>query len=165
LFFAVEEFLVTLRQLGRRDQVGVVGGRVVIGVDAVPAAVRIARLRDEAARLRRVELQQRLVGQPVHRGGDREIPAALPGSALDRDARQNDRIGQAHVVHFYAGGILEHLPQRQALLLVHGGIEGQRALGAGRGGEIGNDPGRTLGRSGRGRRIFRPRRPLPKTYP
>src|SRR5262249_30952363 len=139
------------------------GGRVVIRVYAVPAAVRIARLRDEAARLRRVELQQRLVGQPIHRGGDREVPAAPPAPALDRDARQNDRIGRAHIVHFYAGGILEHLPQRQALLLVHRGINGQRALGTGLGGEIGNDPGRTLGPSRQGGRIWRARRRRPNT--
>ena len=49
-----------------------------------------------------------------------------------------------------AGGrILEHLPQRQTLLLVHRGVDRQRALGAGRGGDIRDHPGRSL-------RILRP---------
>src|SRR5262249_56658573 len=79
---AVEKFLVTLRQLRWRDQVGVVGGRVVIGVDAVPAAVRVAGLRNEAARPRGVGIQQRLLWQPGYPRGDREIPPCPPASAF-----------------------------------------------------------------------------------
>jgi hypothetical protein len=85
-FLAFEELLVVLRELRSLHQVGVVGRHIVVGVDAVPAPVRIARLRDQALRLRRVELQQHIVGQAIDRGGDREIPAALARAVLDRDA-------------------------------------------------------------------------------
>ena len=87
-FLVIEEFLVGLRQVRRLDEIGVVGGRIVVAVDAVPAAVRSARLRDEILRFRRIELQQHVVGEPIDRRGGDQIPGALAGAVLDRDARR-----------------------------------------------------------------------------
>src|SRR5207249_9361190 len=46
-FLVLEEFLVALRQLRSFDQASVIGGGVVIRIDAIPAAVRVASLRNE----------------------------------------------------------------------------------------------------------------------
>ena len=161
-FLVLEEFLVALRQLRFFDQASVIGGGVVIRIDAIPAAVRVASLRNEDGRLGRVELQQHLGRQPVHRGGDREIPAALPRPVLDCHARDDDGVGRAHIVHLHSRCILEHLPERQPFLLVDRGIDGERAFSTRRGGEIRHEPGRALADRLLGRPILGARRRRPK---
>src|SRR5260221_10885992 len=46
-FVVSEEFLIALRQLRCLDQVGVVGGRIIVRIDAVPAAGSGAPLRQK----------------------------------------------------------------------------------------------------------------------
>ena len=122
------KFLVGLRQLLALDELGVVGGRVVVGIDAVPAPVGIARLRDKALGLRRIDLRQHRVGQPVHRRRHHHVPAVLLGAEFDRDAADDAGVGGAHIADLDAGRVLEDLVIGQRLLLVHRAVDDQRAL-------------------------------------
>ena len=118
-----QEGLEVFRRVFDFHQIGVVGGRVVIGVDAIPAPIRIAHLGGGIGRLRYVELRAQDRGQARDGGGHQRVPALLATARLDLDFRSEGGVVGAGVVHLDAGRGLEFLPQRQAFLLVDGGID------------------------------------------
>ena len=158
-FLLGQELLVGLGQVFRLHQVRIVGGRIVIGVDAIPLALGIARRGHDVLGLRRIEGQHHVVGQLVGGGRVDQVPGLLAGARLDGHAAHELRVRRAHIVHLDAGGLLENLPQRQALLLIGGGIDRHLPLGLGAREQGGVEPGPVCGRAlgQRGGRVQRQR--------
>ena len=143
-FFLVRELLVALRQRRGADHLGVVGRRVVVGVDAIPAPVRIARGGVEVLGLGRFILREHLLRQFVRRMRKDHVEGALAGTRLDHRARHQHVVAGADVVHLDSGRVLEDFEQRQALALVGRGIDDDRAFLLGRRQQGRVEPGRRL---------------------
>ena len=130
-FLALGELLVALRQVRRLHLLGVVGRRVVVGVDAIPALVGIARLGEDVPGFRRLVGREHLRRQLVDRGHMHDVVGFLISAEFNGHARGQDRIRAAHILDLDSGRLLENLEQRQPFLLVGRGIDRQRALGLG----------------------------------
>ena len=108
-FLVLDELVVGLRQVGGLDQIGVVGGRIVVGVKPVPAPARIARLGQDGLGFRRIERRELLGRNLVEGGGLQDVPGLLAGAELHCHAGHQRRVVAAHVRNLDAGGFLENL--------------------------------------------------------
>ena len=148
-FLVLGKLLVALRQLRGLDLLGVVGRRIVVGVDAVPALVRIAGIRGDVAGLGRLVGRQHLQRHLVDGRGLHDVVGFLIGAKLDRHARHQDRVGCAHIFDLDAGRVGEQFEQRQAFLLVGRRVDDERALRPGRRQQRGIEPRSRRFRAGR----------------
>ena len=140
-FLALCQLLETLRQVGGLHLFGVIGRRVVDGVDAVPAPIGIACLRENGLGFRKVHLRQHLRRHLVGVGNVDDVERRPAGARFDRHTREQRGIVAADVVELDAGGILENLEQGQAFLLVGRRVDGERPFGLGRRQQGGIEPG------------------------
>ena len=149
----LQKLLVGLGQVLLFHQRGVVGGRIIGGVDPIPSPIGIARFRPQVFGFRRIELLGHLWRQAAHHRGGHDVPGGLPRPGLGHDARGERRLRAPDEIDLHPRHLLKQLQQRQGLLLIGGGINGQLPLGLRRRQNLGHDPGGQgplLGAQGRG---------------
>src|SRR6266542_6928629 len=107
----------------------------------MPAHVRIAGVRRNVVRLGRLVFRQHLRRHLVDGRGLHDVVGPLIGAKLDRHAREQHRIGCAHVVDLDARRLGEQFEQRQPFLLVCRRVADERAFRFRRGEQRRIEPG------------------------